>query len=194
MKTIANEIKVVSFNDKEVERQITLNLVRKVAGGMEAAGDVYAPNGEKTGFYRYQSRYEYPVFFNNKGRRLYGGNPINVAIKEVVHAWAASVNAANAAKKIVAMATAPVAEKAPEPTEATPIKETKKEVKRIDVNLNEFSKEELIDVGFSSKQADSILERRKLEGDLSSIKELLAVKGVGHKTIEKVLSILRERA
>ena len=50
MKTIANEIKVVSFNDKEVERQITLNLVRKVAGGMEAAGDVYAPNGKKLVF------------------------------------------------------------------------------------------------------------------------------------------------
>lgn len=50
MKTMVNEIKVISFNEKKVERQITLNLVRKVAGGMEAAGDVYAPNGEKRVF------------------------------------------------------------------------------------------------------------------------------------------------
>lgn len=197
-KVLANEIKVVNFNGTKVERKITLNLVRKVAGGMEAAGDVFSPMGEKTGFYRYQSRYEYPVFFNNKGRRLYGDNPINKAIKEVVHAWAASINAKRKEKKVaketVATTTAQVAEKAPEPTEAAPAKETKKEVKRIDVNLNEFSKEELIDVGFSSKQADNILERRKLEGDLSSMKELLAIKGIGPKTVEKVLSVLRERA
>lgn len=89
---MVNEIKVINFNGTEVERQITLNLVRKIAGGMEAAGDVFSPMGEKTGFYRYQNRYEYPVFFNNKGRRFYGGNPINAAIKEVVHAWAVSVN------------------------------------------------------------------------------------------------------
>lgn len=90
--TMANEVKVISFNGKEVERRITLNLVRKVAGGMEAAGDVFTPSGEKTGFYRYRSQYNFPVFFLKTGKRLVGGAPINKAIKEVVHDWAASVN------------------------------------------------------------------------------------------------------
>ena len=188
MKTIANEIKVVSFNDKEVERQITLNLVRKVAGGMEAAGDVYAPNGKKTGFYRYQSRYEYPVFFNNKGRRLYGGNPINVAIKEVVHAWAASVNAANAAKKAAA---APIVEKAPEPVNDAPVEDPKKEVKHTNVNINELSKEELVKLGFNARQADAIIDRRQ-SGGINNTSELLDVKGIGQKTLDKVLKNLKE--
>ena len=91
---MANEIKVVSFKGKEVERRITLNLVRKISGGgMEAAGDVFTTSGEKTGFYRYKSRYEFPVFFSRTGKRLVGGAPVNKAIKEVVHDWAASVNA-----------------------------------------------------------------------------------------------------
>ena len=189
MKTIANEIKVVSFNDKEVERQITLNLlVRKVAGGMEAAGDVYAPNGKKTGFYRYQSRYEYPVFFNNKGRRLYGGNPINVAIKEVVHAWASSVNAANAAKKAAA---APIVEKAPEPVNDAPVEDPKKEVKHTNVNINELSKEELVKLGFNARQADAIIDRRQ-SGGINNTSELLDVKGIGQKTLDKVLKNLKE--
>ena len=93
MTTMANEIKVITFNGKEVKRRITLNLVRKIAGGMEAAGDVFNEKGMKTGFYRYKSRYNYPVFFSKTGKRLVGGAPINVAIKEVVHDWAASVNA-----------------------------------------------------------------------------------------------------
>ena len=90
---MADEIKVITFNDKEVERRITLNLVRKIAGGMEAAGDVFNEKGVKTGFYRYKSRYNVPVFFSKMGKRLVGGAPINKAIKEVVHNWAASVNA-----------------------------------------------------------------------------------------------------
>ena len=94
MAAMANEIKVITFNDKEVERRITLNLVRKITGGgMEAAGDVFDPNGGKTGFYRYKSRYGFPIFFSKTGKRFYGGTPINRAIKEVVHGWAASVNA-----------------------------------------------------------------------------------------------------
>lgn len=91
--TMANEVKVITFNEKEIERRITLNICRKITGGMEAAGDVFTPSGEKTGFYRYKSRYNYPVFFSKTGKRLYGGAPINKAIKEVVHNWAASVNA-----------------------------------------------------------------------------------------------------
>lgn len=91
---MANEIKTISFNGKEVERRITLNLVRKITGGgMEAAGDVFNEKGVKTGFYRYKSLYNYPVFLSKTGKHLYGGNPINKAIKEVVHDWAASVNA-----------------------------------------------------------------------------------------------------
>lgn len=190
-KVLANEIKVVNFNGKEVERQITLNLCRKIAGGMEAAGDVFAPNGAKTGFYRYQSRYEYPVFFSAKGRRLYGGNPINVAIKEVVHNWAASVNAANAAKKAaketVATATTPVVEKAPEPV--IPKEDQNKEVKH--VNINELSREELVKLGFNARQTDAIIERRK-NGGINNSSELLDVKGIGQKTLDKVLKNLKE--
>ena len=189
MKTMVNEIKVISFNEKKVERQITLNLVRKVAGGMEAAGDVYAPNGEKTGFYRYQSRYEYPVFFNNKGRRLYGGNPINVAIKEVVHAWAASVNAAKKTEKKIA--AAPIAEKAPEPVKDAPVADPKKEVKHTNVNINELSKEELVKLGFNARQADAIINRRQ-SGGINNTSELLDVKGIGQKTLDKVLKNLKE--
>ena len=188
MKTMVNEIKVISCNEKKVGRQITLNLVRKVAGGMEAAGDVYAPNGKKTGFYRYQSRYEYPVFFNNKGRRLYGGNPINVAIKEVVHAWASSVNAANAAKKAAA---APIVEKAPEPVNDAPVEDPKKEVKHTNVNINELSKEELVKLGFNARQADAIIDRRQ-SGGINNTSELLDVKGIGQKTLDKVLKNLKE--
>ena len=91
---MANEIKTILFNGKEVKRRITLNLVRKVAGGgMEAAGDVFNEKGVKTGFYRYKSRYGFPIFFSKTGKRLVGGAPVNKAIKEVVHDWAASVNA-----------------------------------------------------------------------------------------------------
>ena len=192
-KVLANEIKVVNFNKKEIERRITLNLVRRIAGGgMEAAGDVFAPNGAKTGFYRYQSRYEYPVFFSAKGRLLYGGNPINVAIKEVVHAWAASINTANAAnkaaKETVATATAPIAEKAPEPV--APKEETKK-VKHTNVNINELSKEELVELGFNARQTDAIIERRK-NGGINNASELLDIKGIGQKTLDKVMKNLKE--
>lgn len=186
-KVLANEIKVVSFNGTKVERQITLNLVRKIAGGMEAAGDVFSPMGEKTGFYRYQSRYEYPVFFSGKGRCLYGGNPINVAIKEVVHVWAASVNAAKkAAKKTAA---APIDEKTPEPVKDASV--PKKEVKHTNVNINELSKEELVELGFNARQADAIIERRQ-SGDINNTSELLDVKGIGQKTLDKVLKNLKE--
>ncbi len=92
--TMANEVKIISFNGKEVERRITLNFVRKVSGGgMEAAGDVFNEKGVKTGFYRYKSRYGFPIFFSKTGKRFYGGASINRAIKKVVHDWAASVNA-----------------------------------------------------------------------------------------------------
>lgn len=185
MKTIANEIKIVSFNDKEVERQITLNLCRKIADGMEAAGDVFAPDGTKTGFYRYRSSYEFPVFFSTKGRRLYGGNPINVAIKEVVHAWAVSVNAA---KKATA---APIVEKAPEPVNDAPVEDPKKEVKHTNVNINELSKEELVKLGFNARQADAIIERRQ-SGSINNTSELLDVKGVGQKTLDKIMAKLKE--
>ena len=94
MATMVNEIKVVNFNGKEVERRITLNIVHKIAGGgMEAAGDVFTSDGVKTGFYRYRSQYNFPVFFSKTGKRLVGASPINAVIKEVVHNWAASVNA-----------------------------------------------------------------------------------------------------
>ena len=89
---MANEIKVVNFKGKEVERRITLNVIKKIAGGMEAAGDVFTSDGVKTGFYRYKSRYGFPIFFSKTRKRFYGGAPINKAIKEVVHDWAASVN------------------------------------------------------------------------------------------------------
>ena len=92
MATMVNEVKTISFMGKNIERRITLNIVRKVAGGMEAAGDVFTPSGAKTGFYRYKSRYGFPIFFSKTGKRLVGGAPINRAIKEVVHDWAASVN------------------------------------------------------------------------------------------------------
>ena len=93
MAAIANEIKSISFKGREIERRITLNLVRKVAGGgMEVAGDVFTPDGAKTGFYRYKSQYKFPIFFPKTGERLVGASPINRAIKEVVHSWAVSVN------------------------------------------------------------------------------------------------------
>ena len=189
MKTIANEIKIVSFNDKEVERQITLNLCRKIADGMEAAGDVFAPDGTKTGFYRYRSSYEFPVFFSTKGRRLYGGNPINVAIKEVVHAWAVSVNAAKKAEKKAT--AAPIVEKAPEPVNDAPVEDPKKEVKHTNVNINELSKEELVKLGFNTRQADAIIDRRQ-SGGINNTSELLDVKGIGQKTLDKVLKNLKE--
>ena len=90
---MANEIKVISFKGSKIERRITLNLVRKVAGGMEVAGDVFNEKGVKTGFYRYKSQFNFPIFFSKTGKRLVGGAPVNKAIKEVVHDWAASVNA-----------------------------------------------------------------------------------------------------
>ena len=89
---MADEVKVISFKSAEISRRITINLCRRIAGGMEVAGDVFSKDGVKTGFYRYRSQFEFPVFFSEKGKRLYGDNPINKAIKEVVHSWAASVN------------------------------------------------------------------------------------------------------
>ena len=94
MAAMVNEVKTISFNGKKVERRITLNIVRKIAGGgMEAAGDVFNENGVKTGFDRDKSQYGFPIFFSKTGKRLVGGAPINRAIKEVVHDWAASINA-----------------------------------------------------------------------------------------------------
>ena len=94
MATMVNEVKTIMFRGKEVERRITLNIVRKIAGGgMEAAGDVFNEKGVKTGFYRYKSQYGFPIFFSKTGGRLVGGAPVNKAIKEVVHDWAVSVNA-----------------------------------------------------------------------------------------------------
>ena len=93
MAAMVNEVKTISFNSKKVERRITLNIVRKIAGGgMEAAGDVFNENGVKTGFYRYKSQYGFPIFFSKTGKRFYGASPINAAIKEAVHDWATSIN------------------------------------------------------------------------------------------------------
>ena len=94
MAAMVNEVKTISFNGKKVERRITLNIVRKIAGGgMEAAGDVFNEKGVKTGFYRYKSQYGFPIFFSKTEKRLVGGASVNKAIKEVVHDWAVSVNA-----------------------------------------------------------------------------------------------------
>lgn len=54
------------------------------------------------------------------------------------------------------------------------------------VNINSATNEELIDVGFNSSQASSIISYRKENGQFEAIEDLLNVKGIGKSTYAKV--------
>ena len=189
---MASEIKVVVFNDKEIERRITLNIVRKVAGGMEAAGDVFTTSGEKTGFYRYKSRYEFPVFFSRTGKRLVGGAPVNKAIKEVVHDWAVSINAKR--KEAMAIQYDGSREK-----EAAIRKTIREEVEHETpapmpekVNINVADGDVLASLPcVSLPLAARIIEYRENEGGFQSTEDLMKIKGIGQAKYEKLKEVVR---
>ena len=190
MATMVNEIKVVNFNGKEVERRITLNLVRKIAGGMEAAGDVFDPNGVKTGFYRYKSQFDFPIFFSKTGKRLVGGAPVNKAIKEVVHDWAASVNAKRKEAKIQYDGS--------REKEAAIRKTIREEVEYETpapmpgkVNVNVADGDVLASLpGISLPLAARIIEYRENEGGFQNIEDLMKIKGIGQAKYEKLKEVI----
>lgn len=188
---MANEIKVIVFGSKKVERRITLNLVRKVTGGMEAAGDVFNEKGEKTGFYRYKSRYDFPVFLSKNGKRLYGDTPINKAIKEVVHSWAASINAKRKEATIKYDGSrekeAAIQEVIKEEVKASrPVPMPEK------VDINKAEEDILASLpGISLPIAGRIIEYRENEGGFQSTEDLMKIKGIGQAKFEKLKGVIR---
>ena len=188
---MANEIKVVVFNDKEVERRITLNIVRKIADGMEAAGDVFDSNGVKTGFYRYRSQYNFPVFFSRAGKRLVGGAPINRAIKEVVHDWAASVNAKRKEARAIQYDGSREKEAAIRKTIREEVEHSKPAPMPEKVNLNVASVDILASLpGVSLPIAARIIEYRENEGGFQSTEDLMKIKGIGQAKYEKLKEMI----
>lgn len=190
--TMANEVKTISFNGKEVERRITLNLVRRIAGGMEAAGDVFAPNGAKTGFYRFNSRYDFPVFFSKMGKRLYGDTPINRAIKEVVHSWAVSINAKRKETAQIRYDGSREKEAAIKEAIRNEVKASRPAPMPEMVNINEAGGDILASLpGLSLRLADLIIEYRENEGGFQSTEDLMKIKGIGQAKYEKLKEVIR---
>lgn len=190
MKTMANEVKVICFKGKKVERRITLNLIRKVAGGMEAAGDVFNSDGVKTGFYRYKSRFNFPVFFSKMGKRLYDDNPINRAIKEIVHEWAASINAKRKEATIQYNGS-----REKEATIQEVIREEVKSSRPVPmpekVNINKAEADILASLpGLSLRLADLIIEYRESEGGFQNTEDLMKIKGIGQAKYEKLKEMI----
>jgi hypothetical protein len=200
-KLLADEVKTIAVGKGvTVNRRITLRLTKKLfGGGMEAAGDVFDESGRKTGFYRYQSRYAYPIFFSavKRGLRICGNAPLTAAIKEVVHEWAAAENAARHAK--VEEAQKPVAQPVEKKAEeadsfeeiikeavSTPIEsfDPRKELKEALEEDGSLDAIDLADLGFTPKQVDAIIDYEE-EHEVKSLKDLLKVKGVGPKAIKK---------
>ena len=189
---MVNEIKVVNFNGKEVERRITLNLVRKVAGGgMEAAGDVFNEKGVKTGFYRCKSRYNFPVFFSKMGKRLVGGAPVNEAIKEVVHDWAASVNAKRKEAKAIQYDGSRKKEAAIRKTIREEVEYETPAPMPGKVNVNVAIGDILASLpGISLPLAARIIEYRENEGGFQSTEDLMKIKGIGQAKYEKLKEMI----
>lgn len=188
---MANEIKVICFKGKEVERRITLNLVRKVAGGMEAAGDVFTSSGEKTGFYRYKSRYEFPVFFSKEGKRLYGDILINKAIKEVVHSWAASINEKRKEVTAIRYDGAREKEAAIRETIREEVKASRPAPMLEKVSINVAEADILASLpGVSLPLADRIIEYRENEGGFQSTEDLMKIKGIGQAKYDKLKEMI----
>lgn len=191
MATMVNEVKTISFMGKNIERRITLNIVRKVAGGMEAAGDVFNERGVKTGFYRYKSQFNFPIFFSKTGKRLVGGAPVNRAIKEVVHDWAVSINAKRKEAKIQYDGSrekeAAIREnirKEIEHETPTPMPEK--------VNINVADGDVLASLpGVSLPLADRIIEYRENEGGFQSTEDLMKIKGIGQAKYDKLKEVVR---
>jgi len=71
------EIKFV-VNNIEYTRSITVNISKTGATGNVMNGET------KTGFYRWNKGYKYPMFFSSKGKQIKGAAPINTAIAEAV--------------------------------------------------------------------------------------------------------------
>jgi len=84
----------ISFNAFGVtyNRQISVSLS---ASG--ATGNVF-DNDTKTGFYRWNKGYKYPMFFSSKGKQIKGSAPINTAIAEAVKKYCDELRAKNSAK------------------------------------------------------------------------------------------------
>lgn len=187
---MANEIKVICFKGKKVERRITINLIRKIAGGMEAAGDVFNSDGVKTGFYRYKSRYEFPVFFSRTEKRLYGDTLINKAIKEVVHEWAASINAKRKEAKIQYDGSRDK-EAAIRETIREEVKASIPEPMPEKVNINKAEGDILASLpGISLPIAGRIIEYRESEGGFQSTEDLMKIKGIGQAKYEKLKEMI----
>lgn len=192
MATMVNEVKTISFMGKNIERRITLNIVRKVAGGMEAAGDVFTKDGEKTGFYRYRSQFEFPVFFSRTGKRLVGGAPVNHAIKEVVHSWAASVNKKRKeAKTAIQYDGSREKEAAIQEVISEEVKASRPAPMPEKVNVNVADGDVLASLpGISLPLADRIIEYRENEGGFQSTEDLMKIKGIGQAKYEKLKEMI----
>ena len=190
---MADEIKIITFNGKKVERRITLNLVRKVAGGgMEAAGDVFTSDGVKTGFYRYKSRYGFPIFFSKTGKRLVGGAPVNKAIKEVVHDWAVSINAKRKEARAIQYDGSREKEAAIRKTIREEVKYETPAPMPGKVNVNVADRDVLASLpGVSLPLAARIIEYRESEGGFQSTEDLMKIKGIGQAKYDKLKDKVR---
>ena len=192
MAAMVNEVKSISFKGEKVERRITLNIVRKIADGMEAAGDVFDSNGVKTGFYRYRSQYNFPVFFSRTGRRLVGGAPINKAIKEVVHDWAASVNAKRKEAKAIQYDGSREKEAAIRESIRKEVESSKPAPMPEKVNLNIAGVDVLASLpGISLPLAARIIEYRENKGGFQSTEDLMKIKGIGQAKYKKLKEAIR---
>ena len=192
MKALYEAVKVISFKDAKFSRRITINVIKKVAGGMEAAGDVFSMDGKKTGFYRFNSRYPFPIFFGKGGNRISGSSPVNKAIKEVVHEWAASVNAKRKEAKTLQYDRSREKEAAIREAIKEEVKASRPAPMPEKVNINEEEEDILASLpGISLPLADRIVEYRENEGSFQSPEELMKIKGIGQAKYEKLRGMIR---
>lgn len=80
---------IINFEYKGLryERDITISLNPK-----GAVGSVYIA-GKKTGYYRWNKGFTYPVFFSVSGKKISGAHPLILAITQEVKAFCDSLRA-----------------------------------------------------------------------------------------------------
>lgn len=199
--TVATVIKV---GDKELQRTMYVKMSQlqpkqgETKKFYEFHGDFYK-NGQKIGFYRYDTHYQWPTFFAKVGMKMkhttdavtgvsraeYLANAITEAIKEGCRIWWKECVAASKQAALAQQAGAVVEETAaPE----VPVQEKQSiEDFMFSVGIDDWTEEVFVRLGTTKKIATALVAAVK-DGSAKTFEDFQNVKGVGPKTYEKLVS------
>lgn len=197
---------VIEVGDKELQRTMYVKCSRlqprqgETKPFFEFHGDFYK-DGQKIGFYRYDTHYMWPTFFAKDGTKMkhttnavtgvskaeYLANAITEAIKEGCRIWwKECVAASKAAQEQPAPAeqVETVAKETAAP-EAPVQEEMTIEDFMFSVGIDGWTQEVFMRLGATKKIAAALVAAVK-DGFVKTFEDFQAVKGVGPKTYEKM--------